>query len=138
MNRRVIDGLSVLCSALVVMSSARLAKTNLTVSQRRDPISYQAGDIIEFHRRAAGGFKSGEQWEVQSCSDGGVQVLKDGQTKLLPLTHASTFDVYTHELMPLAAGDVVRFTKNFVTKGGKCRNNDFATVQTVTNDNVTG
>ena len=115
----------------------RLAKTNLTVSQRRDPISYQAGDIIEFHRRAAGGFKSGEQWEVQSCSDGGVQILKDGQTKLLPLTHASTFDVYTRELMPLAAGDVVRFTKNFVAKGGKCRNNDLATVQTVTSDHVT-
>jgi hypothetical protein len=34
--------------------------------------------------------------------------------------------------MPLAAGDVVRFTKNFVAKGGKCRNNDLATVQTVT------
>jgi hypothetical protein len=34
--------------------------------------------------------------------------------------------------MPLAAGDVVRFTKNFVVKGGKCRNNDLATVQTVT------
>jgi hypothetical protein len=54
----------------------RLAKTNLTVSQRRDPISYHAGDIIEFHRRAAGGFKSGEQWEVQKSSGGGVQVVK--------------------------------------------------------------
>ncbi len=95
------------------------------------------GDIIEFHRRAAGGFKSGEQWEVQKSSGDGVQVLKDGQTKLLPLTHASTFDVYTREQMPLAAGDVVRFTKNFVAKGGKCRNNDLATVQTVTSDNVT-
>ena len=39
--------------------------------------------------------------------------------------------------MPLAAGDVVRFTKNFVAKGGKCRNNDLATVQTVTSDHVT-
>ena len=37
--------------------------------------------------------------------------------------------------MPLAAGDVVRFTKNFVAKGGKCRNNDLATVQTVTSLN---
>src|SRR5260370_8474367 len=94
------------------------------------------GGIIEFHRRAAGGFKSGEQWEVQKSSGDGVQVLKDGQTKLLPLTHASTFDVYTRELMPLAAGDVVRFTKNFGAKGGKCRNNDLATVQTVTSDHV--
>ena len=29
------------------------------------------------------------------------------------------------------------FTKNFVAKGGKCRNNDLATVQTITSDNVT-
>jgi UvrD-like helicase C-terminal domain len=53
------------------------------------------------------------------------------------LTHASTFDVYTRELMLLAAGDVIRFTKNFVAKGGKCRNNDLAMVQTVTSDHVT-
>jgi hypothetical protein len=33
------------------------------------------------------------------------------------LTHASTFDVYTREQMPLAADDVVRFTKNFVRQG---------------------
>jgi hypothetical protein len=26
-----------------------------------------------------------------------------------------------------SASDVVRFTKNFVAKGGKCRNNDLAT-----------
>src|SRR5260221_2049164 len=95
------------------------------------------GDIIEFHRRAAGGFKSGEQWEVQKSSGDGVQVLKDGQTKLLPLTHASTFDVYTREQMPLAAGDVVRFTKNFVANVGKCRNNDLATDTTLTRFNVT-
>ena len=46
-------------------------------------------------------------------------------------------NVYTREQMPLAAGDAVRFTKNFVAKGGKCRNNDLATVQTVTSDHVT-
>ena len=43
-----------------------------------------------------------------------------------PRSGVSTFDVYTREQMPLAAGDVVRFTKNFVAKGGKCRNNDLA------------
>ena len=45
-------------------TSMRLEKLNLTASQRQDAINYEPGNVIEFHRRAAGGFKSGEQWEV--------------------------------------------------------------------------
>ena len=42
----------------------RLERLNLTASQRQDAVNYEAGNVIEFHRRAAGGFKSGEQWKV--------------------------------------------------------------------------
>jgi hypothetical protein len=42
----------------------RLERLNLTGSQRRDAINYRAGQVVEFHRRARGGFKSGEKWEV--------------------------------------------------------------------------
>jgi ATP-dependent exoDNAse (exonuclease V) alpha subunit len=42
----------------------RLEKLNLTESQRRDAINYNLGHVVEFHRRATGGFKSGERWEV--------------------------------------------------------------------------
>jgi hypothetical protein len=42
----------------------RLQNTGLTESQRRDPINYEPGQVVEFHRLAKGGFKSGQQWEV--------------------------------------------------------------------------
>jgi hypothetical protein len=60
-------------------SFVRLQKLNLTVSQRQDSINYEVGNVIEFHRRAAGGFRSGEQWEVAgrvSCSQ---VVVRRGQ-----------------------------------------------------------
>jgi hypothetical protein len=44
----------------------RLARVNLSESQRRDAINYRAGQVVEFHRRARGGFKSGEKWRVVS------------------------------------------------------------------------
>jgi hypothetical protein len=65
----------------------RLEKLNLTASQRQDAINYEPGDVIEFHRRAAGGFKSGEQWEVVgrlSCSQ--VVVRRAGQERVLSLS----------------------------------------------------
>ena len=42
----------------------RLQNTGLTESQRRDPINYERGQVVEFHRPSKGGFKSGQQWEV--------------------------------------------------------------------------
>jgi ATP-dependent exoDNAse (exonuclease V) alpha subunit len=44
----------------------RLARINLTESQRGDPINYRRGQVIEFHRRARGGFKSGDKWLVRT------------------------------------------------------------------------
>jgi conjugative relaxase-like TrwC/TraI family protein len=54
-------------------SVTRLERLNLTESQQRDAITYEPGQIVEFHRIAKGAvrdgvkekrFKSGEQWEV--------------------------------------------------------------------------
>jgi hypothetical protein len=33
-------------------------------TQREDAVNYLPGHVIEFHRRALGGFKCGEQWHV--------------------------------------------------------------------------
>ena len=83
----------------------RLEKINLTESQRRDAINYNLGQVVEFHRRARGGFKSGERWEVGRCSSGSVVVVKDGQAKLLPLAQAKSFNVYAQEEVAVAVGD---------------------------------
>jgi hypothetical protein len=53
--------------------------------------------VVEFYRRASGGFKSGGRW--------------DGQTKLLPLAQVKSFDLYTSEEITLAVGDTVRLRR---------------------------
>jgi hypothetical protein len=62
-----------------------------------------------------------------------VFVAKDGNEQFLPLGQANTFNVYRPEQMPLAAGDVVRITKN----GNGFRNNELCPVKTICGVTVT-
>jgi conjugative relaxase-like TrwC/TraI family protein len=114
----------------------RLAKLNLTVSQRRDPVTYHVGQVIEFHRRAKGSFKSGERWTVLRTGQD-IAVEKDGQEKVLPLDSAATFDLYTSEQISLSVGDAVRITKNFRAHGTKFRNNELCTVKSIDGQKIT-
>ena len=75
-------------------SVTRLQRLNLTDSQQGDAITYEPGQIVEFHRMARGAvrggvqekrFKSGEQWAVLRRMEGAVIVGKDGAEKQLPL-----------------------------------------------------
>jgi ATP-dependent exoDNAse (exonuclease V) alpha subunit len=113
-----------------------LDKLNLTESQRRDAINYKAGQVVEFHRRAKGGFKSGERWEVARCSSESVVVIKDGQAKLLPLVQAKSFNVYTQREVALAVGDSVRTTKNFRVGANRFTNNELCTVTAIDRHNI--
>jgi conjugative relaxase-like TrwC/TraI family protein len=107
----------------------RLQKLNLTKSQREDAINYHDGNLIEFHRMAAGGFKSGQQWRVvRRESSTAIVVAKDAQEKALSLSHAGKFNVYESQTISLAAGDRIRITKNFQSNGKKFRNNELHTV----------
>jgi hypothetical protein len=80
----------------------RLERLNLTESQRRDVINYHAGQVVEFHRRARGGFKSGEKWEVIASDEGGLTVSRAGKQKLLPLAQAKSFELYQRREIALA------------------------------------
>jgi conjugative relaxase-like TrwC/TraI family protein len=115
----------------------RLEKLNLTESQRRDAINYNPGQIVEFHRRASGGFTSGERWEVARSSSEGVVIVTDGQAKLLPLAHAKSFNIYAQADVNLAVGDSVRITKNFRVDGSRFRNNELCTVTAINGDRIT-
>jgi ribosomal protein L21E len=75
-------------------SVTRLQRLNLTDSQQRDAVTYEPGQIVEFHRMAKGAarkgvpekrFKSGEQWEVLCREEGSVIVGRDDAEKQLPL-----------------------------------------------------
>jgi ATP-dependent exoDNAse (exonuclease V) alpha subunit len=115
----------------------RLQRLNLTESQRRDTINYDAGLVIEFHARARGGFKSGERWDVVRRTSEGVVVAKGGREKLLSLTAAKTFEVYRTERSELAAGDTIRVTKNFQAGGQQFRNNEFSSVIKIEGESIT-
>jgi hypothetical protein len=107
----------------------RLEKLNLKVSQRQDSINYEPGNVIEFHKRAAGGFKSGEQWQVvERASASEVTVENCGRRKALSLLQAGKFSLFRAESISLSVGDQVRITKNFQSRGCKIRNNELRTV----------
>jgi hypothetical protein len=76
-------------------SVTRLQRLNLTDSQQHDAVTYEPGQIVEFHRMPKGvvrsgvqekRFKSGEQWEVFRREEGSVIVGKDGVEKQLHST----------------------------------------------------
>ena len=118
-------------------SVTRLQRLNLTDSQQRDVVTYEPGQIVEFHRIAKGAvregvqerrFKSGEQWEVLRREEGAVIVGKDGVEKHLPLDQARKFSVFEREKITLSIGDRIRFTKNIKHRGQKFLNNQLRTV----------
>jgi hypothetical protein len=118
-------------------SVTRLKRLNLTDSQQRDAITFEPGQIVEFHRIAKGAvrrgvkekrFKNGEQWEVLRYEKRAVIVGRDGVEKQLPLDQARKFSVFEREKIALSIGDWIRFTKNVKHRGQKFMNNELRTV----------
>src|ERR1700736_6671878 len=133
--RRVMKDKSLLSGA--EHSVTRLERLNLTESQQRDAVTYEPGQVVEFHKIAKGAvwrgvrekrFKSGEQWEVLRREEGGVIVGKDGVEKRLPLDQARNFSVFERERITLSIGDRLRFTKNVKRRGQQFLNNELRTV----------
>ena len=72
-----------------------LESADLSEAQAKDPIHYEAGQLIEFHRQTGrGGFRCGELWEVTRREGSTVYVAKDGKERVLPLERAQDFHVY--------------------------------------------
>ncbi|MCG8491689.1 MAG: relaxase domain-containing protein [Sneathiellales bacterium] len=98
----------------------RLQSRHLSCAQKQSSASYEAGEIIEFHRNAKG-FKAGSRYIVQKITDNGqVIVRQSGKDDMaaLPLGSASRFEVYKPETIRVAAGDHVRITKNSKSLAG--------------------
>jgi hypothetical protein len=121
-------------------SVTRFQRLNLTDSQQGDAVTYEPGQIVEFHRMAKGvvrggvqekRFKSGEQWEVLRREEGTVIVGKHGVERQLPLDQTGKFSVFEREKITLAVGDRIRFTKNVKQRGQKFLNNELRTVVSI-------
>jgi conjugative relaxase-like TrwC/TraI family protein len=105
----------------------RLERLNLTRGQRRDAAHYRAGQVVEFHKRAKGGFGSGEQWEVLGAGEGGIRVRRGELERTLRYDQAGRFQLYQVERLNVAAGDNLRLTKSF----GAFKNNELVRVAKV-------
>jgi hypothetical protein len=81
---------------------------------------------------SAGGFKSGEQWQVIG-SQGRREIVfeRNGDRPFLPLAQASKFTLFRAETVALSVGDTARITKNFRSGGIRFRNNELHTVTAV-------
>lgn len=97
----------------VILSTDRRLRTlepeNLTEAERADPASYSSGDVLVFHQNAKG-FGKGERLRVGEGA--------------LPLDQAARFQVFRERTLDIAAGDVLRVTRNGMTKDGKHRLNN--------------
>jgi len=81
---------------------------------------------------SAGGFKSGEQWQViGSQGRRGIVFERNGERPFLPLAQASKFTLFRAETVALSVGDTARITKNFRIGGIRFRNNELHAVTTV-------
>jgi hypothetical protein len=80
---------------------ARLESADLSSAQQRTRSTTSRGQVIEFCRRAKGGFNSGERWAVSRKEGERVFVTLDGVEKVLPLRQWKTFNVYRRDRMPV-------------------------------------
>jgi len=90
----------------------RLVNRQLTVAQKSDAASYQAGEVVQFMCPCPG-FKPGERLTVIGAVDHAVEATRaDGSPVQLPLARSDRFTVYAPERIALAPGDLVRVTAN--------------------------
>lgn len=88
-----------------------LESRNLTEAERGDATSYAPGDVLVFHQNARGHVKGDRVVAGQGA---------------LPIQEASRFQVFRPDAITLAAGDVVRVTRNGATADGRHKLNNGA------------
>jgi conjugative relaxase-like TrwC/TraI family protein len=87
----------------------RLQPLHLTEAQRKDALSYEPGDLLQFHQNAPG-HRRGER-------------LVAGEGTGLPLAQAARFQVYRSGTLHAAVGDRIRVTQNGTSQDGHRLNN---------------
>ena len=83
----------------------RLVQVDSTEAERGLSTTYRAGDVLEFHQNAKGGFVKGQRLTV-----------KDPES--VPVTEAAKFSLYRPEDIALTEGDRIRFTGTVKTIDG--------------------
>ena len=75
---------------------SRLVAVDSTEAERGQATTYRAGDVLQFHQNAKGGFKKGDRLTVADPA-------------AVPLAEAAKFSLYRPASIGLAEGDAIRF-----------------------------
>jgi conjugative relaxase-like TrwC/TraI family protein len=76
-----------------------LENASLTEAERTDAVNYSPGDVLVFNQNAKGGFTRGQKVTVENGEP-------------LPLDQAARFQMFYARTLNIAAGDIVRITRN--------------------------
>ena len=102
----------------------RLHNRQLTVAERGNVQSFEAGQVVRFQQNARGGIKRGEQFTVSRIDDNQVFIADDhGNERALDLAQAKRFNLYEKRDIAIAAGERLRITEGGKSKDGKRINN---------------
>ena len=98
----------------------RTVNLNWTQAERGNAQKYQQGQVVQFHQNAKG-ITRGEKLTVKGRNTDGQLVATNAKGKdiVIPLDHASRFNVYETRKLSLANGDKIRITQNGQTENGK-------------------
>jgi conjugative relaxase-like TrwC/TraI family protein len=83
------------------------APLHLTEAERGEAANYAEGDMVQFHQKAKGGYRSGQRLVVGAGP--------------LPLNLAARFQAFRPTVVKVAAGDRLRITANGNTADGRHR-----------------
>lgn len=105
------------------VSVDRFNSLNLTEAERADHRNLSEGDVVQFNQNVPK-IKKGSVWKIQAIEKDNVVICdKANNRQLLPLSRASSFDIFSHSMLELSKGDKVRISRNGFDNKNKRLNN---------------
>ena len=100
----------------------RLKNVHDSIAERQDPVTYEAGQYVQFTKHAPA-LRRGEKLKVVATGkDGCVEVQRaDGEILDLPLRYADRFQRYEASEVGFSVHEKLRITQNGYDKSGKHR-----------------
>jgi conjugative relaxase-like TrwC/TraI family protein len=98
-----------------------LRPTHWTDAEKRDPVLYSSGMILQFHQNAKGVARKGERMAVVHDRDGKPSILLSGQASPLPVKYSDRYQVFREEITQVVPGESLRVTQNGRSKDGQHR-----------------
>lgn len=98
-----------------------LRNNSLTDAQKKDPVTYESGQVIRFVKAQKGGIKPNDHFEILPIKKPGqlqMKHMQTGEVKPLPYKTPEHYQVYSQSQLNVAVGDTIRLSSNTTTQEG--------------------